>query len=132
MDLQVEGKVIAVLQQESGTGKTTGREWKKQSFVIETHEQYPKKVVMTAWNDTCNVVPAIGVDVRASIEIDSREWNGKWYPEIRVYKVETAGDIAIQNEVNQQEAAKQKAPVQQTQQQAPVQQQAAETEELPF
>ena len=41
--MELAGKVIAVLEPRGGVSKT-GNEWKVQEYVIETHDQYPKKM----------------------------------------------------------------------------------------
>jgi hypothetical protein len=52
MALEIEGKVILVLPEQSGTSQA-GKTWRKQSFVIETEEQYPKKVIFNVFYQVC-------------------------------------------------------------------------------
>jgi hypothetical protein len=92
MSLEITGKLTQLLPVETGQGKNG--QWTKQPFVIETEEQYPKKVCISAWND--NVVKTIqnfapGTKVKASISIESREWNGRWYTDVRAWRIDVAG-----------------------------------------
>ena len=41
--MEITGRIIAVLPVQGGISKN-GNEWKKQEYVLETHDQYPKKV----------------------------------------------------------------------------------------
>lgn len=88
MALEISGTLILKLEQQSGTGKN-GKTWVKQDFVIETKEQYPKKICMTAWGDPTDIVESasIGDNLNISFNLESREYNGKWYTEVRVWKL---------------------------------------------
>ena len=79
MSNTVVGKVIVVMQVESGVSKA-GSAWKNQSFVIETAEQYPKKICfsMLEKNSMFGGV-AVGMEVEVSYNLESREYNGKYY-----------------------------------------------------
>ena len=41
--MEITGKIIAVLPAQGGVSQRTGNQWKSQDYVIETHDQYPKK-----------------------------------------------------------------------------------------
>lgn len=88
MALEISGKLIQKLEQQSGAGKN-GKNWVKQDFVIETPGQYPKKVCLTAWGDPTDTVESasIGDQMNISFNLESREYNGKWYTEARVWKM---------------------------------------------
>ena len=103
--MEFNGKVIQVFEQKSGVSQSTGKEWRSQEFVVETHDQYPKKCCFKAFNDVCNVVPAVGDEVKVSFDIDCREYNGRWYNDVKAYKVEKAGDAALQQAVAQPQQA---------------------------
>jgi hypothetical protein len=89
MALEISGKVISVLAEQTGSGKNGA--WVKQDFVIETTEQYPKKVCFSAWGDKAAAVKniAMGTPVKVSFNVESREFNGKWYTDLRIWKIET-------------------------------------------
>ncbi|MBK6263670.1 DUF3127 domain-containing protein [Marivirga sp. S37H4] len=88
--MELTGKVVDVLEEEKGTSRNG--EWRKQGFVIETQEQYPKKVCAVAWGDkidTFNIQK--GEEITAKINIESREYNGKWYTDVKIWAVERGG-----------------------------------------
>ena len=87
--MQINGKITNLLPLQTGQGKNG--EWKKQEFIIETGGQYPKKVCVTAWGKTVDYVPSIGTEVNVSFDIESREYNGKYYTEVKAFKIETVG-----------------------------------------
>lgn len=71
----------------SGQGKNGT--WRKQEFIIETEGQYPKKVCITMWGDKIDQFAlAEGDAITASIDIESREYNQRWYTEVKTWKVE--------------------------------------------
>ncbi len=88
MELQLEGVVREILPLQEGEGRN-GR-WRKQSYVLETQGgQYPKLVCMMAWGDRIDQFNLkVGENVTASIDIESREFNGRWYTDVKVWKVE--------------------------------------------
>lgn len=86
--MEITGKVIQMLPMQTGAGRN-GADWKKQEFVLETTDQYPKKVCISMWGDKIdqfNIQP--GEDVTVSISVESREYNGKWYTNVQAWKVE--------------------------------------------
>ncbi len=80
--MQITGKVTQLLAPQSGQGKNG--EWKKQNFILETQEQYPKKVCITIFGDKLKV--SKGQNITAHINIESREYNEKWYTNITMWK----------------------------------------------
>jgi hypothetical protein len=89
MALDIEGKIIQIMPATSGMSKA-GKEWTKQEFVIETKDQYPKKVMMSVMGEKVNELKkfAVGNDVKAALNIESREYNGRWYTDIRAWKID--------------------------------------------
>lgn len=84
--MDISGKIIAVLPQQSGQGKNGT--WRSLDFVIETGEQYPKKVCINLFNDRIDKFPvAVNDEVTASFDIESREYNGRWFTTIRAWNV---------------------------------------------
>lgn len=89
MALELVGKLIKVLPEVSGQGKNGP--WSKQEFVIETLDsQYPKKVCMTAWGEKVNDLKqfADGDTLKATFSAESREYNERWYTELRAFRIE--------------------------------------------
>ncbi len=88
--MELTGKVVEVLEEEKGTSRNG--EWRKQGFVIETQDQYPKKVCAVAWGDKIDVFNIQkGEELTAKINIESREYNGKWYTDVKIWAVERGG-----------------------------------------
>jgi hypothetical protein len=80
--MQIKGKVIQLLAPQSGQGKNG--EWKKQDFILETEDQYPKKVCITIFGEKLKV--SEGQNITAHINVESREYNEKWYTNITMWK----------------------------------------------
>ena len=90
MAMEVKGKVIQLLQMQSGMGKKGP--WKKQEFILETQSQYPKKVCLSIWGDKVDQFGVREGDLLiAQVELESREYNGRWYTEARAWKIEKNG-----------------------------------------
>ncbi len=84
--MEVQGKIIQVLPLQQGTSKA-GNAWKKQEYVLETHDQYPRKVKFDFFGERADQFPLnIGDEVTISFDIESREFNGRWYTDIRGWK----------------------------------------------
>ena len=86
--MEVIGKIIHVLPLQSGTSQA-GNQWKKQEYVLETEDAYPKKVCFDFFGDRVDQFPlAIGDRVRLNFDIESRDFQGRWYTSIRGWKAE--------------------------------------------
>lgn len=84
--MEISGKVIQALAEQSGNGRNG--QWRKRDYILETPGQYPKKVCLTVWGDKIDQFGLQeGEEVTASIEVESREFNGKWYTDVKVWKV---------------------------------------------
>lgn len=96
--MDIVGKIIQVLPLQSGTSGRTGNAWQLQSYVLETQEQYPRKVCFEIFgeerikNNPCNIDDLVTV----SFDIESREFNGKWYTSIRAWRVQQGDQTAAQ------------------------------------
>lgn len=85
--MELSGKIVQLLALQKGEGKNGG--WKKQEFVIETSGNYPKKVCFSLWGDKIDQSPlSEGTAVKVSFDVESREYNGKWYTDAKAWKVE--------------------------------------------
>ena len=88
--MDIKGRVIQLLALQTGEGKNGT--WKKQDFVIETDGQYPKKVCISAWGDKLNEgALQVGNEVNISFDVESREYNGRWYTDLKAWKIDTLG-----------------------------------------
>lgn len=86
--MEFQGKIIAVLPLTEGESRN-GNKWKKQEYVIESHDQYPRKMCFNLWSDKIDQFKIqLGEELNVSFDIDCREWNGRWFNDIRAWKVE--------------------------------------------
>ncbi len=88
--MEIQGRIIHVLQLQQGVGQASGKEWKRQDYVLETlDDRYPKKVAFNLWGDAIDrFMLREGDEVTVSFDLESREWNGRWYTEVRAYNVQ--------------------------------------------
>ncbi len=85
--MEIKGKIIAIPPLATGEGRNGP--WRSQDYVLETMEQYPRKVCFNLFGDKIDQYPmAIDDVVTVSFDIESREWNGRWFTSIRAWKVE--------------------------------------------
>ena len=86
--MEVTGKIIVALPEVGGTSQK-GNAWKKREYVLETQETYPRKIFFNFFGDRVDQYPLqVGQVVKISFDIDSREYNGRWYVEVRAWKAE--------------------------------------------
>ncbi len=88
--MEISGKIIQVLPEQGGISKTSGKEWKLQAYVLETQEQYPRKVHFEVFGEDRIKANPCQLDdiVTVSFDIESREFNGRWYTSIRAWKIQ--------------------------------------------
>lgn len=84
--MEITGTVTHILPAETGTSKA-GKDWKKQTIVIITGGEYPKSVAVDLWNKAVDHCPEVGQEVEIMFDLESREYNGKWYATVKAYKV---------------------------------------------
>ena len=92
--MEITGKVVRL-----GTlteGQSARGPWRKQELIIETEEQYPRTVCLICWTNQIDEIQqfAPGQTIKAQIDISSREFNGKWYTDVRVWRFEPVGATA--------------------------------------
>lgn len=86
--MEFSGKLTEILPEQTGQGKNGT--WKKISFILETQDQYPKKACFDAWTDKVDQIKstAIGSVLTVGFDIESREFNGKWYTNLKAWKID--------------------------------------------
>jgi hypothetical protein len=101
--MQLTAKLIQVLPLQTGTGKNG--QWKKQDIIVETDGQFPKKVCISIWGDKINESQLqVGSQLAISFDVESREYNSKWYTDVKAWKIEAAGAAkATNNAIDGQE-----------------------------
>jgi len=87
MSIEIEGKIIAIHDEQTGEGKFG--KWIKQEFIIETTDQYPKKVCFSAWGDKTDALKHVNAGdlITVSFNPESREYNNRWYTELKAWKI---------------------------------------------
>ena len=87
--MDLTGKIIAVLPASSGVSARTGNSWKTQEYVLEVPGQYPKRCVFNVFGeDRINQFNIQnGDELTIQFDIDAREYNGRWYNDVRAYNV---------------------------------------------
>lgn len=109
--MEIIGKVVQL-----GTlieGNSPRGPWKKQELIIETLEQYPKKVCLMCWGDRVNEANSffVGQTIKAQIRIESREFNGKWYTDVTAFRLDLDQPVAQQPVGQQQSNPMQQQPL---------------------
>ena len=85
--MEITGNIIQILPAQGGQGKNGP--WKKQEFVLETGDTYPKKVCLAAWGDKIDVARlGVGQTVKVNFDVESREYNGKWYTDLKAFSLQ--------------------------------------------
>lgn len=88
-DLIIKGKVVANLGVQRGTSKS-GNDWQKATIVVEQPGQYPKRVALDNLKKAEEFAAlAVGIEGSFHIEVESREYNGRWYTSVNCWKWET-------------------------------------------
>lgn len=87
--MEVVGKIIQVLPPQDGIGRN-GNPWKLQGYVLETLDQYPRKVHFEVFGEDRIKQNPCAIDqlVTVSFDIESREFNGRWYTSIRAWRIQ--------------------------------------------
>ena len=87
MDLTITGEVTNILEEETGTGRNGP--WRKQAFILKTEGEYPKEICIIQWGDSIDrFAVQAGEVITAHIDIQSREFKGRWYTDVKAWKIE--------------------------------------------
>ena len=90
MSLSIKGKLVKKLSIESGTSQA-GKEWKKQSFIVDTGSQYNPEICFQLFGDEkINLLKghAEGNQIEVSFNLSSREYNGRYFHNIDAWRIE--------------------------------------------
>ena len=88
--MEIKGKIIEILPEKSG--QSANGEWRKQEYILETDTSYPKKICFMAWGDKIGEFNLQqGENVEVSVDLESREYNGRWYTDVKAWKVSKDG-----------------------------------------
>ena len=95
MALEITGSLIKKLPVQSGS--SARGEWQKQEFIVETHENFPRKVCFNVWGaDKVSELVSYreGENIKISFNVESREFKERWYTELRAWRIERVGTEA--------------------------------------
>ncbi len=78
------------------SGTSARGNWQKQEFIIETEEQFPRKICANLWGDKADMLSRFkeGDRLRMFFEVESREYNGRWYTDVKAWKLEVPMDAS--------------------------------------
>ena len=87
--MELSGKIIQILPEKSG--ESARGPWRKQEYILETKSEYPKTVCFMAWSDKIDEFAIKeGENLLVSIDLESREYNDRWYTDVKAWKVSRA------------------------------------------
>ncbi len=88
--MEISGKITRILPEKSGKSAKGG--WRKQEYILETEGQYPKQICFMVWGDKIDEFKIqAGQALQVSIDIESREYNERWYTDVKAWKVAAVG-----------------------------------------
>ena len=93
--MEIAGKITKVLDHQTGEGKNGT--WKKQEYILQTEGEYSKYICFAMWNDKITDIK-VGNNITAMIEIESREFNNKWYTNVQAWKLSNEGGVATKDD----------------------------------
>ncbi len=87
MELKITGTIRQILPEQSGESRNGP--WRKQEFILETGGKYPKQICIVQWGDNIDEFGLReGETIDAHIDIQSREYNDRWYTDVKAWRVE--------------------------------------------
>ena len=97
--MEQTGRIIEVMEPKSGKSSKTGNPWMIQEYVLEIPGQYPRRCMFSIYGEErikqMNV--QMGEDLTIQFDIDARQYNGRWYNDIKVYNVIRSPQNSQQN-----------------------------------
>lgn len=91
--MDIQGKIIKLLDEQKGEGRNGA--WRKREYVLETGDKYPRKICFNLWGDKIDQFAVKeGDNVRVFFDLESREFNGRWYTDVKAWKIENAASIS--------------------------------------
>lgn len=90
MNLELVAKLIKILPEQTGQG--ANGPWRKVEFVVETQDQYPKKVCMSLWGNRADELKKVqvGQNIRTYFNVESREYEGRWFTNAQAWRIDNA------------------------------------------
>lgn len=89
--MEIVGRITQVLPEKSGS--SARGPWRKQEYILETAGDYPKAVCFMVWGERIDQFAIReGQELRVSVNLESREFNSRWYTDVKAWRVEPADD----------------------------------------
>ena len=98
MSLQIKGVVQQILPEVSGESRNGP--WKKREIIIQTDDEYPQMVCLTQWGNSIDTTQDLAVEdvILATFSLSSREYNGRWYTDVKAYRVDIINESSNPSE----------------------------------
>lgn len=96
--MELTGKITQVLPEKSGT--SARGPWRKQDYVLETTQgDFTRQVCFMLWGDKIDQFAIReGQEVTVHFNLESREYNGRWYTDVKAWRVDAPGSDSARNE----------------------------------
>ena len=96
--MKITGKFTKVLQKQTGVSKT-GKEWQKQSFVLDTGAAFNNEICIDCFGDKIELIQNLkeGADIEVKINLSSKEYNGRYYHNISAWEINLQDGVADEN-----------------------------------
>ena len=92
--MKIIAKLTQIMPLQTGFGKNG--QWRKQDIIVETDGQYPKNICISIWGDNINENQLIiGNQLSIDFDMESREFNGKWYTDVKAWKIDLVDNIIL-------------------------------------
>lgn len=110
--MEITVTIKKILEAQSGVSSKSGEKWVKNSFVAETQGNYPKMVCFTVMGGETweKMKIRVGATYNVSFDPESREWNGKYFTDLKAWKA-----VCLDSQQPQGQQQNSPAPVQQSQ-----------------
>ena len=96
--MKIIAKLTQILPLQTGFGKNG--QWRKQDVIVETDGQYPKNICISIWGDNINENQLIiGAQLSIDFDMESREFNGKWYTDVKAWKIDLVDNIIVNESI---------------------------------
>jgi hypothetical protein len=90
LSMQITAKLVQLLPLQTGSGKNG--EWRKQDIIVETGDKFPKKVCVSVWGDKIDEKKLkVGNMLKIDFDVESREYNSRWYTDVKAWKIDVDG-----------------------------------------
>ena len=98
--MEITGKIIQVLEKRSGTSSRSGNAWASQDYVLEFvdgNSQFPRHMVFNVFGEDriSQMNIQVGQTLTVSFDVDAHEYQGRWFNNIRAWRVVAAPEGAV-------------------------------------